>query len=816
MSVSQLDKLFNPQVIAVAGAPGESPKSDPGCRILYHNLRETARPRTIYIIDPAGEKGDPAFSYRCSLSRIEEHIDLLILTCPLPCLPDYFIPEVLEKTSIVAITRNISSTSDRGILEGISRAALRHDTRIIGVNSCGILNPPIQLNLSTHPQLPRAGKIAFFSQSGAVLGTILNLAAELDIGFSHIAGIGSLLDIKFGDLIDYVGDDPGVEAILLYLENIRDVKRFISACRSVSRIKPIIAIKSGRHPRINEILRRRVFSRIGSGPVYDSAFRRAGIISVDNFKELLLAGRALSRRNIPSGDRLGIITNSGGLAIFTTDHLLFNRIEPSVMSKKLVDALRRILPHRLIQNPIDVGGNTSTETFARVAKTCLEANEFDALLILAAAHPELNPQRLITNIQDELKNHNCAVTYAWINATPKERRRAAALAHQGIYIYSSVPAALSAYLYSRRYRHKLRQLTALTPRFQRHFKINHLNERDFLKPFLGDQPRTLPAEPAKKLLSAYGLAAEDSLPADRGDTLRLHIGAATDVEFGPYLFLALDGIAAEVQPGKSIMLPPLNPFLAQVMITRSPAARPLAHRGEKLREDLAIILLRLASIITDCPEIRALDISLREAPDGNRFLICQNRVSVVANELRPPRHLVIAPYPNEYEFHDRLRDGRQLLIRPIRPEDEELHRELFISLSRKTSYFRFFSYRRHLTHEQIARFTQIDYDREIAIIALLEENGRQRSIGVNRLTFQPRFDKHEFAIVVADAYQGQGVGTILMKRLLEIARDRKIPRIYGLVLAENQKMIEFCQRFGFVVDSQESNTITFRLDLVTP
>ncbi|NPA24409.1 MAG: GNAT family N-acetyltransferase [Deltaproteobacteria bacterium] len=813
MSISQLDKLFNPQVIAVAGTPGESPKNDPGCRILYQNLKETARPRSIYIIDPTGKEEDPAFNCRLNLHGVEEHIDLLILTCPLPHLPDYFIPEILEKTSIVAITRNISSTSDREILENISRAALQHDTRIIGVNSCGILNPPIQLNLSTHPQLPRAGKIAFFSQSGAVLGTILNLAAELDIGFSHVAGIGSLLDIKFGDLIDYVGDDPEVEAILLYLENIRDVKRFISACRSVSRIKPIIAIKSGRHPRIHEVLRRRVFSQIGSGPVYDSAFRRAGIISVDNFKELLLAGRSLSRRNIPTGDRLGIITNSGGLAIFTTDHLLFNQIEPTPMSKQLVDTLRRMLPHKLIQNPIDVGGGTDTETFARVVKTCLEANEFDALLILAAAHPDLKPRRLITSIQEELKHHNCAVTYAWINATPKERRTASALAHQGIYVYFSVPAALSAYLYSRRYRHKLRQLTALTPRFQRQFKIKHLSKRDFLEPFLDEQPRILPAEPAEKLLSAYGLTAEDSPPAGNGEHLRLHIGAATDVEFGPYLFLALDGIAAEVQPEKSIMLPPLNPFLAQIMITRSAAARPLKHRGDELREELAIILLRLASIITDCPEIRTLDISLREAQDGNYFLICQSRVSVIRNKLRPPRHLVIAPYPNEYEFHDHLRDGRPLLIRPIRPEDEDLHHELFHSLSRETNYFRFFSYRRHLTHEQAARFTQIDYDREMAIIALVEENGRQRSIGVNRLTYQPRFDKYEFAIVVADDYQGQGVGAILMKRLLEIARDRKIPRIYGVVLAENQKMIEFCQRFGFVVDSQESNTITFRLDL---
>ncbi|MEA3348422.1 MAG: GNAT family N-acetyltransferase, partial [Pseudomonadota bacterium] len=131
----------------------------------------------------------------------------------------------------------------------------------------------------------------------------------------------------------------------------------------------------------------------------------------------------------------------------------------------------------------------------------------------------------------------------------------------------------------------------------------------------------------------------------------------------------------------------------------------------------------------------------------------------------------------------------------------------------QTNYFRFFSYRRHLTHEQAARFTQIDYDREMAIIALLEENNRVRSIGVNRLSYEPRRDQHEFAIVVADEFQGSGVGAILMKRLLEIARDRRIKHIFGVVLAENQKMIDFCRAFGFVVESQEGNSITFRLDL---
>lgn len=811
MSVVQLEKLFNPQVIVVSGSNGRG-GVDIKLDDLLKNLHTTARPRTIYIVDEKQRNSLTGFIYIKSISEINEDIDLLFLTCPLHELPLFFTRPILKITTIIAINKNITSSQDREILDQISIAARKEKTRIIGVNSSGVISPQIQLNLSTHPQLPAAGKIAFFSQSGAVFGTILGFAKELDIGFSHIASIGSLIDIDFGDMIDFVGNDPKVEAILLYLENIRNVKKFISACRSVSRIKPIIVIKSGRHPRIHEIMQRRVFAKIGAGPVYESAFRRAGIISVNDLKELLLAGRSLSRRNIPTGDRLGIITNSGGLAIFTADSLLFSQIEPTPLSKKLIDDLRQIIPHKLIQNPIDVGGTSNTETFAEVIRTCLVSREFDAMIILAAAHQTLEPHRLIKLVQKDLESNFCSVTYTWINARAKDRRIAIPLARKGIYIYFSVPVALNAYIYSRRYRHKLNQLTALTPRFQQSYKIQHFNTGDFIAPYFKNEITQLPDIPTLKLLQAYGLnptTAESQLMERR---LLLKIGTATDSEFGPYLYLGLDGIAAEIEPNLSIMLPPLNPFLAQVMITRSPIAGALRKRGPKLNEALAIILLRLAAIITDSPDIQNIELFLKENKAEN-FDLETGHILIKKSKSIAPRHLVIAPYPNEYEFNDRLKDGRQVLIRPIRPEDEDLHHELFKSLSRQTNYFRFFSYRRHLTHEQAARFTQIDYDREMAIIALIEENGQERSIGVNRLTYQARNDQHEFAIVVADRFQGTGVGRILMRRLLEIARDRKINQIIGIVLAENLKMIKFCRAFGFEIANQEGNSITFRLIL---
>ncbi|MBN2704879.1 MAG: hypothetical protein JXR89_00390, partial [Deltaproteobacteria bacterium] len=268
MSVNQLEKIFNPRIVAVvADSHGHDLKTD----ALLANLARTAPPRRVYLVGGESFPLKTEFQSAAALADIREDIDLLFLMPPLSELPPLLSPKVLSRTAAVVINKNITSSHDREILDQLAAAAIKTNTRLLGVNSSGILRPSIQLNLSTHPQLPQSGKIAFFSQSGAVLSTIIDLARELEIGFSHVAGIGSLLDVDFGDLIDFVGDDPEVEAIVLYLENIRNVKKFISACRSVSRSKPIIAIKSGRHPRIHEVMQRRVFSRIGDGPVYDSA-----------------------------------------------------------------------------------------------------------------------------------------------------------------------------------------------------------------------------------------------------------------------------------------------------------------------------------------------------------------------------------------------------------------------------------------------------------------------------------------------------------------------------------------------------------------
>ncbi len=245
------------------------------------------------------------------------------------------------------------------------------------------------------------------------------------------------------------------------------------------------------------------------------------------------------------------------------------------------------------------------------------------------------------------------------------------------------------------------------------------------------------------------------------------------------------------------------------MISKSPAGEILkSYPLEKLDE----LLLRFSTLLCDFAVLwqARLEIQLDES---GKLRHKTAFIQVKSSSVEAPNHLAIMPYPSHYQFRETMADGTRVLIRPIKPEDEEKHFAFFHSLSRQTNYYRFFSYRKKLSHEQITRFTQIDYDREMAIIALVEENDQEKTIGVNRLAYYPQEDRYEFALVVTDDWQDKGVGKILMEKLLYIARDRQIKTIYGNILAENSKMIQFCLRFGFKEYLSEGEVVLVKLDL---
>ena len=289
----------------------------------------------------------------------------------------------------------------------------------------------------------------------------------------------------------------------------------------------------------------------------------------------------------------------------------------------------------------------------------------------------------------------------------------------------------------------------------------------------------------------------------------LLIGCQKDPIFGPVLVFGLGGVAVEVFKDTNIGLPPLNSVLAQRLIEETKIYTLLkGYRGMEGVElkSLQFLLLKFAYLIMDFPEIKEVDINPFGVDERGGAVLDAKIVldeAALGQPLDPYAHLVISPYPKDYAKTCRLKDGREVLLRPIRPEDEPLEAEMFRNLSPRTQRFRFFELIKDISHQMLIRYTQIDYDREMAIIAELEEDGVRKMAGVVRIVADAYNETAEFAIVVADPWQGQGLGNILSDYIIEIARKRKIRTIYATLLRENQAMKHIFEKRNFSLKAIE-------------
>lgn len=295
----------------------------------------------------------------------------------------------------------------------------------------------------------------------------------------------------------------------------------------------------------------------------------------------------------------------------------------------------------------------------------------------------------------------------------------------------------------------------------------------------------------------------------------LLIGSKKDPIFGPVIVFGMGGVAVDVYKDTNIGIPPLNMALAQQLVDGTKISTLLkGYRGTAAMDVAAIqyLLYKFAYLIMDFPEISEMDIN-PFAVDERGGIVLDAKIildeKLIGQTIKPFSHMVICPYPKEYERQVLIRGGRTVLLRPIRPEDEPLHEEMFSTFSTETRRFRFFGPVKE-SHEMLARYTQIDYDREIAIIAELTEGGRKRMAGVVRLIADPYNETAEYAIVVGDPWQGQGLGTMMTRYILEIARERGIKKVIAYALEDNTSMLNLFRKFKFSFHREED---MFRIEL---
>lgn len=871
MGQYNLDRIFKPQTIAVVGA---SEKAGTIGNALMSNLVKGGFAGNLIPVNPKYKTlhGYKAFD---SVLKLEQPVDLAVIATPIDTVTNVIQECVSKKVGgaiVISAGGKESGEKGRKIEEKIRQIAYDGGLRIVGPNCIGIIKPGTKINASFASEMPESGNLAFVSQSGGICTSILDLALKEHIGFSHFVSIGSMLDVDFGDMIDYLGNDPSAKSILLYIENLTNFRKFMSAARSVSRVKPIIVLKSGRSPAGAKAAASHTGAMAGEDAVYDAAFKRAGIVRVDTIQELFDCAELMSKQPRPRGPRLAILTNGGGPGVMATDTLAKYGQEPVSLTAETVEQFDSFLPQFWSKsNPIDILGDASPERFGRALEVCFNAKNIDGVLVILAPQALTSPISVAERLVETITGRQYPVFTCWMGG--KSISSAVEILNKaGIPTYDTPERAVRAFLYMVEYTRNLETLLEIPPKLTTSIVFDHVKAKMLIdKAPIRD---FMPESDSKELLTAYGLpvirteiartAAEVSdigkkigyplvmkihspdithktdvggvcmdLRSDEdackayeqiissarshkpdarieGVTIQPYfsnpdfeilLGAKRDSNFGPVILFGMGGIYTEVLKDRALGLPPMNRLLAKRLMQQTKAYTLLKgyrNRTPANMEMLEEMIIRLSQLLIDFPEIAELDMNPVLIKEG-RPIAVDARILVSPLEIASSLHLVISPYPADEESHMVSVEEKRVFVRPVKPEDAPLFTELFKVLSPTTIYYRFFGILKELNPVMLARFTQIDYDREVALVAIDEESGLDKMLGVARIIGDPDGITGEFAVLVGDPWQGKGIGSRLLEKCLSIAEKRGFKTVHGIVLNENKNMIALGKKLGFEI-----------------
>jgi len=402
---SPVASFFSPASVALIGATDR--EGSVGCAVL-HNLQNAAYKGRVFPVNP---KRTEIFSLPCypSVAAIPEPVELVIVVTQAATVPGIVAECVAAAVkSVVVISAGFKEMGAEGAaLERDVQTQLRKGaTRMIGPNCLGLMNPWLGLNATFAHDIARPGSVAFLSQSGALLTAILDWSLSEHVGFSAIVSTGSMLDVGWGDLLSFFGDDDKTQSILLYMESIGDARAFLSAAREVSFSKPIIVIKAGRSEAASKAAASHTGAMTGSDEVYDAAFRRCGVLSVDRISELFQLADVLGKQPRPRGPKLTILTNAGGPGVLATDTLMAIGGELPPLSESATQQLNSFLPaHWSHANPIDILGDAGPERYARATDIALQDPNSDGLLVILAPQGMTDPAQVAEGLKVHAKTH---------------------------------------------------------------------------------------------------------------------------------------------------------------------------------------------------------------------------------------------------------------------------------------------------------------------------------------------------------------------------------------------------------------------------
>ncbi|MGM3307793.1 bifunctional acetate--CoA ligase family protein/GNAT family N-acetyltransferase [Anabaena sp. WFMT] len=900
--INPLDAIFTPQSVAVIGA---SEKAGSVGRTLLWNLISHPFGGTVFPINPQRHSvlGIKAYS---TIFDVPEQIDLAVIATPAATVPK-IISDCVDAgiKGAIIISAGFKEAGVKGIAleQEILQQAHRGKIRIIGPNCLGLMSPRTGLNATFASTMARPGNVGFISQSGALCTAILDWSFKENVGFSAFVSIGSMLDIGWGDLIYYLGDDPHTKSIVIYMESIGDARSFLSAAREVALTKPIIVIKAGRTAAAAKAAASHTGALAGSDAVLDAAFRRCGVLRVNSISDLFDMAEVLAKQPRPQGSRLTILTNAGGPGVLATDTLIESGGELAPISEELITDLNQVLPPQWSHsNPIDILGDADPQRYTQALEIAAKNPHSDGLLVILTPQSMTDPTQTAQQLKPYSQISNKPILASWMGGADVAAGEQI-LNHQGIPTYPYPDTAARVFSYMWRYSYNLKGIyeTPILPNLSCDSTADNCTIVENIIQTARQAKRTILTEfESKQILAAYGIPVVASCIADNAekavecaasfgypvvlklysqtithktdvggvqlnlqdaeavknaywtietsvrekagaehflgvtvqpmvktDGYELIVGSSLDPQFGPVLLFGAGGQLVEVFQDSAIALPPLNTTLARRMMEHTKIYKALQGvRGRNSIDMSALeqLLVVFSQLVVEQKWIKEIDINpllaIPPTPANPGGLIALDARIVLhspdVQESQLPK-LAICPYPTQYVGDWKLKNGTPITIRPIRPEDEPLMVQFHQTLSEESVYFRYFHLMKlshRITHERLTRICFIDYDREMALVAESQnlETGTQEIIAVGRLSKLHGNNAAEFAMLVSDRFQCQGLGTELLHRLLEIAKNEQICCIYADILADNSGMQRVCKKLGFKI-APTTDAIVLRAEI---
>jgi acetyltransferase len=876
MTIRNLQYAVHPRSVAVIGA---STRVGSVGHVVIENVAKGGFEGAVWPVNP---KYDQVAGYRCYV-RVEDVPgvpDLAVIVTPPQTVPP-LIDALGRRGTRAAVVITAGFTSANGLKQAILDAAKPYLLRIIGPNTIGLMLPHAKLNASFAHLDAMPGNIALLSQSGAIATSLIDWAADNGVGFSQVLSLGDMADVDAGDCLDMLAGDARTHAILMYLESIPAPRKFMAAARAAARVKPVIAIKPGRHAEAAKAAATHTGALSGADRVVEAALRRAGILRVRTIEDLFNAAGTVARFRPLERARVGIVTNGGGAGVLAIDQLMDDGGELAPLSENTIALLDQELPVTWSgANPVDIVGDAPAPRYKEAVRIVAGDPNTDVLLVMScptALASSSEAARAVASLAAAGTISGKPVLTCWLGSRAAgEGRRV--LTAAGIASYETPADAAKAVSYLGDWSRAQKALVRVPASDGEDVGANRATALSVFRQAAAEGRRMLTEPEAKAAVAAYGIAIPGIIVArspeeaemaakqllknggkvvvkvlsktishksdiggvvldigtpaaareaavaiasrvaahdpeaglegfavqpmvERKTAQELILGMSRDPIFGPVVLFGAGGVAVEVVDDTAVALPPLDAVLAGDLIDDTRIGRLLAgFRDRKPADRAAIIraLLGLSQMIVDFPCIRSLDVNPLLA-DSEGAIALDARIEIEPRDVEQPGpnpDLAIRPYPAGWAKDVEL-NGTLYRFRPIKPADIGLYPDFFAKTLPDDMRLRFFAQRKHFPHQMLLRLTQIDYEREMAFVALDKANGRLA--GVARLSADPDREAAEYALLVRSDLQGHGLGWALLRYLIDYATADGLKQIEGIVLRENAGMLKMCRELGFKI-----------------